>query len=135
MGGVRKNRKPTKVERMIARSIHRWIHKVDKVAMPAWQVSDRTVLIGHFRGRMYVRGGFGFAAVGTIGRVWDHVFQHLSHGEWLFYLVIEKMDRETGELVRIASFKTVYPDMIVDDVARVIGRIRNRKAKVELKRL
>jgi hypothetical protein len=127
MGGVRVNRPATGGERAIARAIYLWVHRMDRQVLRQWVVTGKTVLIAHFRGRHYVLGGFGFHAKGTIGNVWVRVFQHQRDGELFFWLVIDKMNTETGELVRIANFKNVYPDMIVNDVDRVIGRIKTLK--------
>jgi hypothetical protein len=109
--------------------------------MTAWQADGNTVLVSHFRERIYVLGGIWFSAVGTISTSWVRVFQYrvkakqfrkTPEGGFLYRVVIDRMIITTGKLNWIANFKAVYPDMVVEDIDRVIGLVRRKGITVYL---
>jgi len=84
-------------------------------------------LIAHFRGNVYVLGGFVFFALGTMGTCWVRAFLYKAKfGRVLYWVVINKIDTMTGEATRIGNFKSVEGGGVVKDIDRVIDRSKRR---------
>jgi hypothetical protein len=98
------------------------------------EVTGKAAQIAHFRGKWFVLGGLGFFATGVIGLTWVRIFQYRGKGHAWYWVVVDLVDKSTGEYRRIGNIKEVYPEEVLADLGRVIGKIRIRKATLSTER-
>lgn len=131
--GIREQRPPNADEMIVAQQVLKAIFQCDSRAMDDWRANGKTVLCAHFRGRIFCLGGVGFFAKGAVGICWVRVFQYKAKffrkGQFLYCVVVDRVDASTGETERLGNFKTVYPDQVVADIDRIVGRIRRQRPK------